>query len=58
VGVTEYWVVDPVIDTVPVYRLTDGRYARPVELSAEAGDRLETKLLPGLELPLSEIFRE
>jgi Uma2 family endonuclease len=57
-GVTEYWVVDPVIDAVRVYRLSDGRYTRPVEWSAESGDRITTALLPGLELPLSEIFRE
>jgi Uma2 family endonuclease len=58
VGVTEYWVVDPAIDTVRVYRLSDRRYARPVELSAEAGDAVETTLLPGPELALADVFKE
>jgi Uma2 family endonuclease len=56
-GVSEYWVVDPEIDTIRVYgREADG-FARVVELSAEAGDVLTTPLLPGLEIPLSRVFR-
>ena len=55
-GVREYWVVDPVVETVKVYRLEDDRYRRAAELSLEAGDRLTTPLLPGLELPLDEVF--
>jgi hypothetical protein len=31
---------------------------RTAELSLEAGDVLSTPLLPGLQLPLSRIFRE
>ena len=55
-GVTEYWVVDPTIDVARVYRRAEAGFARPVELSREAGDILTTPLLPGLELPLSRIF--
>jgi len=54
--VTEYWVVDPAIDVVRVYRRAAAGFARPVELSPEAGDVLTTPLQPGLELPLSRIF--
>ena len=57
-GVSEYWVVDPDLDLIKVYRLTDGRYARVAELTLAAGDVLATPLLPGLELPLTEIFAE
>jgi Uma2 family endonuclease len=57
-NVTEYWVVDPDIDIVRVYRLRDGKYQRAQELSLDHGDVLTTLLLPGLELPLSEIFAE
>jgi Uma2 family endonuclease len=57
-GVAEYWVVDPDVDVVRVYRRDGGRFARPVELSLEAGDLLTTPLLPGFELPLTEIFTE
>ena len=56
-GVSEYWVVDPELDVVRVCRLRNDRYDRPVELSREAGDVLTTPLLPGLEIPLSRIFR-
>jgi Uma2 family endonuclease len=57
-GVAEYWVVDPEIDTIRVYRLSGTAYARPEELSFEARDLLKTSLLPGLELPLADIFKE
>jgi len=56
-GVSEYWVVDTYLDGVRVYRRLDERFARPEQLTLEAGDVLTTSLLPGLELPLSEIFR-
>ena len=55
-NVTEYWVVDPDIDVVRIYRRAGSRYARPTELSAEADDVLTTPLLPGLEIPLSRVF--
>ena len=57
-GVAELWILDPVIDVVRVYRREDeGGFARPVELSAERGDRLETPLLPGLSVDLQRLFR-
>src|SRR2546425_684946 len=55
-GVTEYWVVDPELETVKVYQLSDRRYVRAAELSTEAGDTLSTPLLPELRIPLAEIF--
>jgi Uma2 family endonuclease len=58
-GVSEYWVVDPDIDVVRVYRSAgDGKFDRPIELSRESGDVLTTNLLPGLDLPLVRIFRD
>ncbi len=56
-GVTEYWIVDPELETIKIYRLTDKRFVRQAELSREAGNTLSTSLLPGLQIPLSEIFR-
>jgi Uma2 family endonuclease len=56
-GVSEYWLVDPEIDVVRVYRRGAPGFDRPVELSAQAGDVLTTSLLPGLTLPLQRIFR-
>jgi Uma2 family endonuclease len=55
-GVEEYWIVDPVLETVKVYRLEGDAYARTAELSAEAGNWLETSLLPGLTIELARIF--
>jgi Uma2 family endonuclease len=56
-GVSEYWIVDPEIDTIRVYRREAKTFARVVELSAEPRDVLTTSLLPGLEIPLSRVFR-
>ena len=57
-GVSEYWVIDPELDLIKVYRLVEGRYTRVHELTLEAGDVLTTPLLPGLQLPLAVIFHE
>jgi Uma2 family endonuclease len=55
-GVKEYWVVDPELEVVKVYRMEDQRYVRIAELTREEDARLTTPLLPGLKVPLSEIF--
>ncbi len=54
--VVEYWIVDPDIDVIRVYRRDGERFARPVELSREAGDVLRTPLFPGLDIPLAHVF--
>jgi Uma2 family endonuclease len=56
VGVTEYWVIDALIDNVHVYRRTGERFARPVEFLSSEHDVLTTPLLAGFELPLADIF--
>jgi len=56
--VAEYWVVDPDVDLVRVYRRSGDRFGRPMELALEAGDVLTTPLVPGLELRLADIFKE
>jgi Uma2 family endonuclease len=55
-GVREYWLADPLFDTVQVYRRAGEALRLVAEFSAEAGDVLTTPLLPGLEIPLAEVF--
>jgi Uma2 family endonuclease len=56
-GVSQYWFLDPDRDVVRACCRDGDRFADPVEFSAEAGHVLTTTLLPGLELPLVDIFR-
>lgn len=57
-GVREYWLVDPELDTVRVFRPSlEGKLARLVELTSEDGDVLTTPLLPGWQIDLRELFR-
>jgi Uma2 family endonuclease len=57
-GVSEYWLVDPKMERVRIYRNEGAQFASPVELTRTAGDVLTTPMLPGLELPLERVFRE
>ena len=58
VGVREYWLVDPELDTVQVFRPTaEGRLARVEELTAEDGGTLTTPLLPGCGIDIRTLFR-
>ena len=56
-GVLEYWVVDPELDTIRVYRRESEAFARVSELSVDADDVLRTELLPALDVPLGRVFR-
>jgi Uma2 family endonuclease len=55
-GVREYWLVDPELDTVQVFRPVEGKLVRALELSAEDGHTLASPLLPGWSLGLSEFL--
>jgi Uma2 family endonuclease len=54
--VPEYWVVDPELDAIKVYRRVEGAFARVAELRTETGDTLTTPLLPDFSAPLAELF--
>jgi Uma2 family endonuclease len=58
VGVAEYWIVDPEVDRIRVYRHDGNSFGAAIESSREHGDVLTTPLLPGLEMPLARIFRD
>lgn len=57
-GVVEYWVIDPALDVIRVYRRRGDRFQRPLELSREGGDVLTTPLFPGFAMPLARVFKE
>ena len=58
VGVREYWLVDPELDTVQVFRPSaEGRLARVEELGAADGGTLTTPLLPGCAIDVRTLFR-
>jgi Uma2 family endonuclease len=57
-GVEEYWVIDPEIETIAVYRRVGTSDQRVLELAVERNDTLTTPLLPGLHAPLARIFKD
>lgn len=57
-GVREYWLVDPDLNAVIVYRrATDGAFPAVANLTAGAQDSLETPLVPGWSVGLTRLFR-
>jgi Uma2 family endonuclease len=57
-GVREYWIVDPELETIKVFELGADGYGSPRELALERGETLASPMLPGLELPLDQIFTD
>jgi Uma2 family endonuclease len=57
-GVSAYWIVDPEVDVIRIYRRGQATFGRVIELARESEDVLATPLLPGLEMPLVRIFRD
>lgn len=54
-GVEEYWIVDPVAETVELYRLS-GEIYPPVE--KQTSGILASQVIPGFEIPVRAIFEE
>jgi len=58
-GVTEYWLIDPLLETVQVFRRERDRFEVAADLVRQrdaAPASLSTPLLPGLQLSLDEVF--
>jgi Uma2 family endonuclease len=53
-GVTEYWIIDPSIQTVEVFELINGKY-EPQQFEEIEGT-VKSSVLVGLELDLNHIF--
>ena len=54
-GVPEYWIFDPVNDDAMLLELQGGEYVQRARL--DAGGTLTTPRLPGLSIPLADVFR-
>jgi Uma2 family endonuclease len=58
-GVREYWLVNPDVNAIHVYRrTTDDAFPRVAVLTAADRATLDTPLLPGFALALEELFVE
>lgn len=55
-GVDEYWIVDPVIDVVKIYRRSGASFVRAPEISTESGGEITSPLLPGFTLDVNVVF--
>ena len=53
-GIPEYWILDPVNDTLTVLELAGGQYLERATLGRS--DILTTPTIPGLSVPLLELF--
>ncbi|MCU1245120.1 MAG: uncharacterized protein JWN02_1030 [Acidobacteria bacterium] len=56
-GVLEYWIVDPTIELVAVYRRAASALERVLEISTETGGTLTSPLLPGLSIGIAAFLR-
>jgi Uma2 family endonuclease len=57
-GVEEYWIADPELESVKIYRRTGGAFAPAEIISTETGGTITTALLPGFELPIANVFAD
>ena len=53
-AIPEYWIMDPVNDTLTILELSAGQYTERAVLTAQ--DTLTTPTIPGLTIPLTQIF--
>ena len=55
--VKEYWLIDPELETVKIFRLHNRRYSVPEELNTtQADSRISASVLPGFSIPIQDIF--
>ncbi len=55
-GVQEYWIVDPDLESLKIFRIEQNVFVRAAELTKEANAALTSPHFPSLRLPLTEIF--
>lgn len=54
--IPEYWIIDPELETVKIYRFSGQGYTRMEELSLESDSTLTTPLLPNWKISLKQLF--
>lgn len=57
-GVLEYWIVDPELESVKIYRRDGDHFAPAAIVDTETGGEITTPLLPGFTLPVADVFAE
>lgn len=57
-GVDEYWIVDPEIDRVKIYRRAGDVFERAIEINTDTGGTITSTLLPGFALDVNNVFAE
>lgn len=55
-GVDEYWIVDPEIEQVKIYRRTAVAFQRVAEINTDDGGAITSPLLPGFTLDVHDVF--
>jgi len=53
-GVAEYWIVDPVVNTIEVFVLSGAQYE--LRVAAERGDIITSPTLAGLSISAARVF--
>ena len=59
-GVGEYWIVDPLLESIKIYRRNaSGKYERVEDISTETeGATINSPLFPELQISLARVFAE
>ncbi len=57
-GVDEYWIVDPQIDRVKIYRRVGDAFDRAIEISTDTGGTITSPLLPEFALDVNLVFAD
>ncbi len=54
--VREYWIIDPELETIKIFRRGETGFERVTDLAREADDVLRSPLFPDLALRLADVF--
>jgi len=55
-GVDEYWIVDPELELVKIYRRAGTAFGPAIQIDTETGGKITSPLFPGFALDLADVF--